>query len=259
MGKPYRLAFLSLYLPIACAAQTPAVITVPGIKTEVVPSKIFGPGVGSFLVTNESQIAITAMHFTFGCYTPKQMQNSIFDSLLYVPDRPIEPQQNRTSRFGSQEIPTCPSGVDAAMFADGHVEGDPKAIDKIYSWRRGFDKGITFAIPLVAAIAQSEGERSHAVTSLAEKSNQVNQDLAVDVDERMAEVFLLRTVIECLQKEQQLGTPSDRTRAREPNVGDVMRAENLDHTQAVAYVLGRKLTEWKSDLIGHLTTPSGKQ
>ena len=45
--------------------------------------------------------------------------------------------------------------MNAAVFSDGHVEGDPKAVGDIYSARRGAYKALEESIELLNSIGTS--------------------------------------------------------------------------------------------------------
>jgi len=163
MTKILGTGLAAFYLSALCCAQMPAAVTVPSIKTEVTPDSFMGNSIGHFLVTNESKVPIVALHFVYGCGLK---QWYIFDPLVEVlMHPPIGYLETYTPNFGGADIWNCPGGVDAAVFADGHNEGDPAKVAEIYSSRRAVDEGIAFVLPLVSAVVESEAEQPHSLVA----------------------------------------------------------------------------------------------
>lgn len=245
MKQQLLLVTLCVSLAMATVAQSPVATNVPSVTTEVLANGRSG----ELAVTNKGQTAITAMHLSFDC---GRNEHSFFDSVLYDFE-PIRPLKTWTYPFQSP-IRSCASVVDAAIFADGHSEGDLRIIGEIYSNRLGYDKGLALAIPIVDTVAKSGDEQHHAVASLVAKSKQIHADRGINLDERIGESSLLYIVSDCLEKggwprpQFEVGRPDG------PEVATVMRSENLNHTQAAAYVLRSKLMEWETNLHGHLGT-----
>lgn len=254
MLKSLRVVLLIFSLSAASYAQKPTEITVSGLEIEVVDASFSGGNVGRFKVTDESRIPVVAMHFRYGC-DARVKQTPIVDFL--VSERyqtSIGSLKTYTTLFMSADILNCPGGVDAAIFADGHSEGDPKSIADIYSWRKGVYKGITYVMPLLSKIVQpeSETEQPNALVAITHRESAIRQDRSSNMHENQGEFFLIGAVADSLVKEQPFGIPSDSTQFKGPDVDQVIKTEHLDHSRASAFVLRRKLLEWQHDLEGNL-------
>jgi hypothetical protein len=231
-------------LSASCIAESSNTITVPGIKIEI---KVEGTGTGWYVVTNENPSAIVAMHFKYGC--SPNVQSQVYDVLVSSHPGPISYRQSWKFDFGSTEIPACPGGIDAALFEDGHHEGDADGLAVIYGWRNGILKGIDFALPLLDDVIASEGNQSKALVSIADTSHSSNGDLTRAVSDRVGEWFVLGIVVSSLTKEETGCVPPDRTCRRGATTESVMQTESLNHAGANAFVLKRKLLEWKQALV----------
>jgi len=242
-----------LFLP-HCNAQAISIIPSIDIQARLAPHN-GTQEYGNYVVTNLGNIAITAMHFSFGC-SSKVKQTPTFDTLVEYgapTSRPITHLQTWTSNFSSTEILTCPGGIDAAIFADGHAEGDSQKILDLYAERSGIDKGIKFALPLLDKVIESESNQPEALVQIADTIQSVTQNVTIKIQERTGEWLVLSVVAGCLTREGEFSVPSDATKSRGASIQAVMKTENMNHARANAYVARRKLLEWQKDLEGNLT------
>lgn len=240
-------------LGIAAAGigQSPSPATVLGVTTEI--KRSVDQTDGQYLIANESNAPIVAMHFRYGCGDLKTRQ--LFDVLVnYGTEHPIPYQKTWTSGFGSPEILSCPGGVDAAIFADGHTEGEQKKVEEIYHERRGVYDGIAFVLPLLDAVVRSDTQKEEALLAISNKVAEMGNKPPDDRPALWGETGLLRVVTDTLEKERPMGIPSDMTPS-EQAVEQVMKNEHLSHASAAAFAIRARLLTWQRDLAGNLGAP----
>ena len=249
----FGLALLSVSFSAAGIAQVPAALSVPSIETYYeaypgIPGRLEPYGKYSF--RNLSKAAVVAVHFTYGCDT-RLKQSQVNDSLVESGFRSVNYLETAKTQVGNADVLTCPGGIDAASFADGHQEGDSAKLDLIHSQRAGALKAIAFAMPLLEDVAQSEANQPHALIALNNKLHHAGQDRSLSVGEWLGEIWVLGEVADALVQERTFMVPTLRQQPPEQNIQHVMSSDGVNRTRATAIVLRRELEDWQKLLEGH--------
>jgi hypothetical protein len=71
-------------------------------------------------------------------------------------------------------------GVDAIIFADGHTEGNPQQVKKLYMQRRGAYRALGEIIALLDAIVSKGEATQHIADILDHRSKALVGDLSID-------------------------------------------------------------------------------
>jgi hypothetical protein len=204
-------------------------------------------------VENRYSSPIVAMHLSINCpSTPKHARFGFqhqFDHLFnYGADKPLAP-----GAFYAMSIPSaaadCDGGLDAVVFADGHSNGDPEAVQDIYRRRRGISEALAFALPLLEKVSRQESNPANVAKTLRDKDKTESLDASKSSAERLGERYVLTLTAVLLERQHDWLVPSD---ARQPGIEEIMQLRSVTHEQAHAIVLKRKLEEWKFDLQGNL-------
>jgi hypothetical protein len=213
-------------------------------------------------VDNQYTASIVAIHVYLRCPTTAEHARFgyqfQYDHLFnYGSDKPIAPG-------GFVELPLpkaptdCAGGLDAVVFADGHTNGDPEAVQDIYRRRRGIAEALSFALPLVGQVALTKLEPGEAAKALRDKSKTESLDSSKSGSERLGERYVLLLVARLLEKQHDLLVPSDSTPKKQAGIDETMQTRQMTSEEAHATVLKRKLEEWESDLQGKLGPQAGK-
>jgi hypothetical protein len=242
----------ALLVPQLSAAQ------IPGIQTsEVVQAGTTWEEV----VKNVSGSPIVTLHATFHCLTTNGVritdENGSHDSLYqFSRDRDIPPGDSVVVRVSGNNYAQCSGGVDAVIFSDGHSEGRSEEIANIYVHRRGLQKGLEFAIPLLDAIATGQLTTQDAIAALDKRGSSVAIDMTRSGKDRGGETIIYDFVLSNLRRQSDFSTPPDFRRSRQPRVEDLAKAKNLPLEQALAVVLSNRYKEWLAALEGHTEPPA---
>jgi hypothetical protein len=213
-------------------------------------------------VENRYSSPIVAMHLSINCPTTSEharfgYQYQIDHLFNYGSDKPVAP-----GAFFPISIPSaaadCDGGLDAVVFADGHSNGDPEAVQDIYLRRRGVSEGISFSLPLVEQVSHQGSKPVDVAKTLRDKAKTESLDASKSTAERLGERYALNSIAWLLEKQEAWLVPSDAAPQKQPGIEETMQLRGVTHEQAHAIVLKRKLEEWNFDLQGNLDHPSGK-
>jgi hypothetical protein len=205
------------------------------------------PGVRKEVIENHGSSSLVAFHATFHC---GRHGNVFYDHdplHFYGKDNAISPE-------GSFEIQAadpgrCPGGIDAAIFADGHTEGNPAEVDAIFQKRRGTYEAIGLVLPLLDDMAANKRTAAQVVTALRDLDATVRKDSTLDGFERFGMILFFDRLSGTIDTPQGvLPTPTDRTGQGRPTYREVAAKQNITMEQAQATVIAKKLREWRSDL-----------
>jgi hypothetical protein len=213
------------------------------------------------VIENHGSSAIIAFNAPFRCPRPGGgwvEATSLHDSLARVDmASPIPP--GGSWQIDAADPKSCPGGVDAVVFADGHTEGDPQEVKNIFNQRLGIYKEIDEMIKMLQDV--ETGKRSPKWTMEALQNRQTmisNGGLGGSSFEERGRGWAIAVTNMGLQAEHGWHTPSDSTAHRLPSVEKVMETDHLPRVQANAKVLIDKFEEWKTDLEGHTEPPRGQ-
>lgn len=213
------------------------------------------------VIKNLSGSSIVALHATFHCIDANGHriidENGSTDSLYsFSHDRNIPPGGSYVIHVeGYQQ---CTGGADAAIFADGHSEGDSAAITRIYDLRRGASKGLVFVVPLFESIASGKMTVQEVITILEKHVKSTSTDMSRSVEERSGEGWPCSVALGTLRHQNTFRTPSNFTSSRQPRIDDLAKATNVSREQAHATVNMNKFKEWQAALKGNTEPTPGK-
>jgi hypothetical protein len=213
-------------------------------------------------IENRYSAPIVAMYISYKC--PATAEHARYgyafryDHLLhYGGDPPIAP-----GRFLGNTLPTtagdCDGGVEAVVFADGHSDGDPEAVQDIYRRRVGVSEGIAFSLPLIEQVSLAGAKPADIAKTLRDKSKTDSLDTSKSSAEKEGERYVLAWVAWLLEKQHDFWVPSDVLPGNQPGIEEIMQARGITREQAHGMVLKRELEEWNADLQGNLDPPPGK-
>jgi hypothetical protein len=205
------------------------------------------PGLWRRVLENRSTSYLVAYYASFHC--PKGGPVDMYDALLYSGERRIAPGESALMNAGDPS--RCSGNVNAAVFSDGHTEGDPKALDQLYATRQGAFKALGEAIQLLNSIQSEHESVQNVVDALTTRSKASLSEKTMAASGRS---FILSTVVEMLTetRKSHYRMPSDDAAHKEPTVEDVMNATGLSRDEARAIVVSKRLEGWKSVLEGNL-------
>jgi hypothetical protein len=205
------------------------------------------PGLWRRVLENRSASYLVAYYASFHC--PKGGPVDMYDALLYSGERRIAPGESALMNAGDPS--RCSGNVNAAVFSDGHTEGDPKALDQLYATRQGAYKALADSTQLLNSIQSEHESLQNVVDALTTRSK---ASLSEKTMAASGSSFILSTVVEMLTetRKSHYRMPSDDAAHKEPAVEDVMKSTGLTREEARAIVIGKRLQGWKSLLEGNL-------
>jgi hypothetical protein len=214
-------------------------------------------------VTNMSGSAIVALHATVTCIRANGLRfiddNGSMDALyVFSRDGGKEIAPGGTFEVTVNDPADCRGGVDAAVFQDRHIEGNPESIALVFHRRRGAYKALSAAIPLLDTIASQQATPDEVIRKLQSRSDSFLTDKSLDVYERSAADYVFSVVKSSVQRQELLRTPSDFTPDRQPSINDLAKNRNITPQQAQALILMNKLQEWRAALEVHTEPPEAK-
>ena len=208
------------------------------------------------VLENRGTTSIVAFHANFNC--GRKFGNALFDHdpfFNYGDDVDIPPG-------GSVEIiaadpSRCPGGVVAAIFSDGHSEGDPQEVNNLYARRRGVYTALGESMKLLDLIATQEQTPKQVRDILESRAKALSYDQTIDGYERLGMIVTYSKLRATLQSTQAvIHAPSDHTTHRQPFYYQLAKSQNISLEQAQAIVIGKKIQEWRADLQGNMEPPT---
>ena len=151
-----------------------AAVAVSGNGLAQVPSIVEGApfearqGQWKKVISNQSPSSLVAFFVTPPhCSYANPGPGVTYDALVYSGNREIPSGESTEIQAGDPS--KCPGSVNAAIFSDEHVEGDPKALDRLYSARQGAYKALNESIELLNSIRDQPETTQHAIDALDSK------------------------------------------------------------------------------------------
>ena len=202
-------------------------------------------------VENNTKSSVVALHATFRCpATPSHQAGElefVMDPLYnYGSDRPIpagEPYEFKIPHGWE-----CPGGVDAVLYADGHSEGDPAAVEILFQQRVGVSEAIDLSTKVLDQVSHSTVQPTEAASQLKAMSKRVSLNESKSVGERQGEMYVFTVVAGLLTRQNNWRVPSDLRERNQPSIEDTMKVRGVLRQQAHAIVINSKLQEWSLDL-----------
>src|ERR1700761_818115 len=209
------------------------------------------PGIWKEVIENHGSSALVAFHSTFHC---GEKGNIFYDHdplFFYGRDKPISLEGS--FEIGAADPAECPGSIDAAIFSDGHTEGNPFEVDAIFQRRRGIYEAIDSALTLLEDRVANKRTALQVETSFSDLESSANNDHTLSGPERLGMQMLFRRLRLTLKTNQGvLITPSDWTTVRQPTYDEIAAKQQISMEQAQAIVIAKKLREWRADLEGFL-------
>jgi hypothetical protein len=208
-------------------------------------------------VENREKTPIVALHATFRCPSENNHGRSDvgfrYDALAnnYGSDSPIGAGAFYAFSLSSQTA-TCPGGIDAVIFGDGHSVGDPTEVAEIYQRRVGAYEAVVLCREQVNRVASKSSKAIDASAELRARSMAVSQDPSKPGAEREGSMFAFSLVSAILDSQDEWQVPSDATVGNQNSIESTMRERGMPKEQAHAKVLVVKLDRWIADLESHL-------
>jgi hypothetical protein len=238
MRRALFVAVSAFLFPLSSFAQVPS----------IVESSILQAGPHSWKLVLRNQSTSSLVAYMVGC-KPKRGMTALQDALLNVghyvgPGEYIESAVNRPS--------TCDEGVRAAIFSDGHAEGDPEFVEELFAERRGAYQALgdtikllasvyTQHVPIADVIDKLEVDRKVTLQKMTHESGGYNSVL-IDVSQILT------------QPRVEYGFPPDNLgqKQQQPPIEDVMNEKGLSRDEARVVILNKRLEVWRALLQNHL-------
>jgi hypothetical protein len=199
------------------------------------------------VIQNQGSSSIEALYAHFEC--PKIGPLTRYDALFnYSSEKNIVPSASIEIEAGDPS--KCTGGVKAAIFSDGHVEGDAEALKALYDRRQGAYAALGDLIPLLTAIATEQDTTLHVMDKLNSRLEETRKTFTPKATGYATVCVILREVWV-----SGLRVPSDSTSHKAPEIEALMNEKGISRDQARAIILTRKFGEWRSALEGHLEMP----
>jgi hypothetical protein len=232
-------------LSLRSLAQVPSIKE--GVAFQLRPSL----NVWREVIQNQGSSALVAFHVSFHC--PKDGPLVRYDALFHYGHNSNIPPG------GSVEIDAgdpskCSGTVDAAIFLDGHNEGEAQSLNELYAMRRGAYTALGDSIQLLNAIANKTESPQHVIDTLETRSQENRREMTANA---AGYAFICLIVTRTLNNPRlSVHVPSDDTAQRLPGIDEVMNLQNISANQAQAVVLSKKLQQWHSALEVNLEPPA---
>ena len=209
------------------------------------------PGIWKQVIENHGLSALVAFHATFDCGRGGHVLYDHDPLFFYGRDMQIPSTGNFEIQAADPSV--CPGGIDAAIFADGHTEGDPVQIEAILERRRGINEAIGSALPLLQKIAANKETSLQVQAAFSELEAAANHNHSLSGPERLGMHSLFQRLrLTLITNQGVLITPSDKNLRRPPDYSEIAATQNMSLEQTQASVIARKLQEWRADLEGSL-------
>jgi hypothetical protein len=252
--------FVAMLLPLSAVAQIPDLKESGAVQVKAGVDKAGSPTTAwRDVIENRSQSSIEAVEAVFYCPGTEKFKlggwTISWDYLLnFGIDKEVPP--GGSFELDSVDPSECPGQVDAVIFSDGHVEGDPEVLDDLYIQRRGVYEMLGEIIPHVDAIAKQK-ETPQSVIDFMDgrvKANSFNLDL--DKTERMGMYLPIGLAKGVLKSQTPWGGPTVFKADSQPLNPSPTPDENLSHQQLMAIDFSRQLVRWRALLANNLGTQS---
>jgi len=255
MMRALLMIVLFLTGALSCAAQLPSI-------KEDGPFQDSRPGnQWRQVVENHGSSSISAMLSIFHCPGSGGFKSvdsvRVYDPMFhYGTDRDVLPGESVEMNV---EDPTrCPGGVAAAIFADGHTEGDPQTVKRLYAIRQGVYEVLGDTISLLHTVAGGSDNTQNVMRLIDERCQTVAHGKTIDSDERTAMVMIYSQLKAILSDpESVLRAPLHAAATPQPDIGEVVSTSKVSRDQARAIVMSRQLEEWRSALESNLGPAGG--
>jgi len=210
------------------------------------------PGQWRRVIRNQSTSPLVA--FTTSCHGPRGGAIAFHDALINAGDYYVHPGES--IEVSGADPSSCDGSVEAAIFLDGHVEGDLGIADKkLFSFRRGAYRALEQSIQLLTSIYTQRVPADHVIDALEAKRQSSLKDRT---EASAGYTSILIEVLGALRQPHiTYHLPPDNYGPKRPqqSIEDVMNSNGLSRDEARIMVFTERLKEWKSLLEGNLQPP----
>lgn len=174
-----------------------------------------------------------------------------YDALVYSGN--LEIASGESTEIQTGDPSKCPGSVSAAIFSDGHVEGDPKALDYLYSGRRGAYTALKESIELLNSVRDQHETTEHVIETLdARRQANLQQRTETGLGYNLVCHVMLSTLRNAREHPR---LPSDTGPENPAAIQEVMNSTGLPREEARLVALSKRLEQWKSLLEKNLQPP----
>lgn len=199
-----------------------------------------GPHTWRQTLTNESTSSLDA--YVVSC-KPKWLATTLQDVLLNG-GRSLHPGESINVTVN--EPSKCDSRLRAAIFSDGHAEGDPAFVNELYAHRRGAEQALEQTIELLASIYTEHRPFPQIADLLKQKSS----NSAKTPEEGVGYSLVMWAVNRMLSQpgHTRLIPAEARVKEQLPEIDDVMKQNGFTGEEAGVFLLNKRLEAWMSAL-----------
>jgi hypothetical protein len=245
MRSALFVAVIAFLLPRSSSAEVPSIVEGSAFEVQQ-------PEHWHRVFKNQSASSLVA--FRGACHGPKGGQIVLHDALLNAGDYYVHPGQSIELTVADPS--ECNGSVEAAIFSDGHIEGDPDVVDRdLFSPRRGAYKALEYSIQQLASVYTQHMPIEHVIDTLEAKRQSSVQG---KTEAAGGYTFILGIVLNALRKPRTTyHLPPDNfgPKRPQPSIEDVMSTNGLSRDEARVMAFTKRLGEWKSLLEGNLQPP----
>jgi hypothetical protein len=146
----------------------------------------------------------------------------------------------------------CEVGVHAAIFSDGHSEGDAKIVQELFAHRRGAYQALGNTTKLLASVYTEHVPVANIVESLeAEQRSNLKKMTADSAGDNMV-LFQISNFLRDPSVVWHLPPEYQGQKQQLPSVEDVMSANGVSRDEARVLLLNKRLEAWRTLLQNNL-------
>jgi hypothetical protein len=225
-------------LPWSGLAQVPSIVESSTLQA--------GPHSWRRVLRNQSPSSLVA--YMVGCL-PKRGMTSMHDAATdggaYVdPGKSTEDQVNEPS--------VCDVGVRAAIFSDGHAEGDAEFVEELFAYRRGAYQALGDTIKLLASVYTQHVPIADIIDKLAAEQQATLKKMERESGGYNLVLFQVSNMLTDPRVAWRLPPEYQGQKQQLPSIEDVMSTNSLSRDEARVFLLNRRLEAWKSLLQNNL-------
>jgi hypothetical protein len=235
---PPLVVLIVFLLPWSSVAQVPSIVESSTLQASAHSWKR--------VLRNQSPSSLVA--YMADC-NPKLDLTTIQDALLNGGPY-IGTGQTTEASVGNPSI--CETGIRAAIFSDGHAEGDREFVAELFAERRGAYQALGDTIKLLASV-YTQHVPAAEITDKLEAERKAN--LRKGTHESGGYNFVLIDISNFLKDPGVVWRfPPEYQGQRQqlPSIEDVMNTNGLSHDEARVFLLNKRLEAWKSLLQNNL-------
>jgi len=146
----------------------------------------------------------------------------------------------------------CEVGVHAAIFSDGHSEGDPKIVQELFAHRRGAYQALGDTTKLLASVYTEHVPIANIVERLDAEQRSNLQKMTTDSTGDNMVLFQISNFLRDPSVVWHLPPEYQGQKQQMPSVEDVMSANGVSRDEARVLLLNKRLEAWRTLLQNNL-------